>query len=101
MRHPAFLAVAAGALGLATTFAVPASAETVLVRYSDLDLTTKAGQNRLERRIDSAAREACNMSELYTGHYTPPTDHHKYYQQAKAGAHKQVAEAIANHDRRG
>jgi UrcA family protein len=60
MRYPAIMAAAA--LGAAAVLAVPAAAETsVGVKYSDLNLSTKEGQDRLERRIDSAARSACAL----------------------------------------
>ena len=51
----AALALAAGA------FAAPAAAQgrSATVRIDDLDLTSKAGQARLERRLHGAATEIC------------------------------------------
>lgn len=47
-----------GALALAAT--LPAAAgETRLVRYDDLNLASPAGMERLQRRIDAAARGVC------------------------------------------
>jgi UrcA family protein len=101
MRYPAILAAAA-ALGVATVFAVPAAAGTsVGVKYSDLDLSTQAGQQKLERRIDSAAREACGMDEVRTGRFTPSTAQRQCYQQTKASVGEQVAQAIAGGNSRG
>ena len=37
----------------------PASGEQVIVRYSDLDLSSQAGQARLNRRILTAVQTAC------------------------------------------
>ena len=99
MRYPAILAAAA--LGAATVLVVPAAAETVGVKYSDLDLSTRAGQQKLERRIDSAARTACGMDEVRTGRFTPSTAQRQCYAQTKASVHDQVAEMIARDSNRG
>jgi UrcA family protein len=102
MRYPAILAAAAAVFGAATVFAVPAAAESsVAVKYSDLDLSTRAGQQKLERRIDSAAREACGMDEVRTGRLTPSTTQRQCYAQTKASVHDQVAQAIARDNSRG
>lgn len=62
------LALAMGALALTTpAFAKQADTETVAVRYSDLDLTTDAGRNELDNRLDKAAREVCGMNIKRTG----------------------------------
>lgn len=47
--------------GMALATAIPATAtpETRHVRYDDLKLSTTAGMERLERRIDGAARDIC------------------------------------------
>jgi UrcA family protein len=101
MRYPAILAAAA--LGAATVLAAPAAAETasVAVKYSDLDLSTKAGQDRLDRRIDSAARSACGMDRVVTGRFTPSTAQRECYAQTKTSVHEQVAEMIARDSNRG
>jgi UrcA family protein len=99
MRYPAILAAAA--LGAAAVFAAPAAAETVGVKYADLDLSTKAGQDQLERRIDSAARAACGMDEIRTGRFTTSTAQRQCYRQTKASVHEQVAETIARDSSRG
>ena len=100
MRYPAILAAA---LGAATVFAAPAAAAgtSVNVKYADLDLSTHAGQQKLERRIDSAARSACAMDEIRTGRFTPSTAQRQCYAQTKASVHAQVAEAIARDGSRG
>lgn len=58
--------IAAAALGLALT-ATPAFAKDVEVRYADLNLATVDGQKTLEKRIDRAAREACDYDNRTTG----------------------------------
>ena len=102
MRYPAILAAAAAVLGAVTVLAAPAAASTsVGVKYSDLDLSTRDGQQKLERRIDSAARSACGMDEVRTGRFTPSTAQRQCYTQTKASVHDQIAEAIARDGSRG
>ena len=97
-----YAAILAATLGAATVFAASAAAGTsVAVKYSDLDLSTRAGQQKLERRIDSAAREACGMDEVRTGRLTASTAQRQCYAQTKASVHNQVAETIARDNSRG
>ncbi len=49
-------ALAAASMGLSAT----AHAESVEVRFADLDLTTDAGRSELAKRVDKAARRACS-----------------------------------------
>ena len=104
MRYPAILAAAAAALGAATVLATPAVAETpvsVAVKFSDLDLSTSAGQAQLERRIDNAARSACGMDEVRSGSRLPSNEARRCYVETKASVHEQIAEAIARNNDRG
>ena len=99
MRYPAILAAA---LGAAAVFATPAAAQgAVSVKYDDLDLSTRAGQQKLDRRIDSAAREACGMDRVQTGRFTPSTAQRECYQKTKASVGEQVAQMIARDTPRG
>lgn len=61
---------AAALLGLALS-ATPGLAKDVEVRYADLNLATAEGQKTLERRIDRAAREACDYDQYATGTRLP------------------------------
>jgi UrcA family protein len=54
------------AIALALASASPAFAEAAALRYTDLDLSSAAGQAELERRIENAARQVCK-AEAYTG----------------------------------
>ena len=58
------------ACALAVTAALPAAAapltESRVVRYDDLNLSSRAGIERLERRIDAAARSACGVTARLT-----------------------------------
>jgi UrcA family protein len=42
--------------------AQPAFAESTVVKYGDLDLSTSDGRAALDRRIDRAARTVCRMT---------------------------------------
>lgn len=55
-RPIAFAALAAASLGLSAT----AHAESVEVRFADLDLTTDAGRAELAQRVNRAANRACS-----------------------------------------
>jgi len=100
MRYPAIMAAAA-ALGAAAVFVAPAAAETVGIKYTDLDLSTKAGQQELDRRIDSAARAACNMDEVQTGRLTPSTAQRECYKETKASVHDRIAKLVTSRNDRG
>ena len=80
-----------GALALAATLPAAAAAETRVVRYDDLKLTTPAGLERLERRINNAAREVCDASTDYRESLILLADAKKCIAEAKARAMAQVA----------
>ena len=47
--------------------AQPAFAASVIVEYKDLDLGTEAGQQKLERRVDAAAKKVCGFDDIAVG----------------------------------
>lgn len=56
-------------LAAACTLAVPLSVQaretaSIHVTYSDLDLATPEGQQRLERRVEAAVKKVCGVNEL-------------------------------------
>jgi len=53
--------IAASLFGLALTASQPAFAETRLVTYADLDLTTQAGNAKLDQRLKRAAKKVCGL----------------------------------------
>lgn len=63
MKRTAFALAAFGALFAAQ----PAFAESIGVKYSDLDLGTKAGQQELSLRIGTAAKKVCGLNDISTG----------------------------------
>lgn len=80
-----------GALALAATLPVAAAAETRVVRYDDLNLTTPAGIERLERRISGAARDVCGVGSNHRSSLIMLADTKKCIAEAKARAMAQVA----------
>lgn len=92
--------IAAAAAGLvlgavvAATAPAPAFAKNVEVRYSDLNLSTTEGQQKLERRIDTAAREACDYNRVTTGSRLRSSDATECYSKARADVSAQVAGAV-------
>lgn len=89
--------LAAAALCTATLFASPAAfAKDVKVSYADLDLSTVAGQQKLQTRLDSAARRACESHRTTTGTMLPDRDSRACLAQAKSKAREQMA-AVLDH----
>lgn len=72
--------------------AAPAFANSVTVSYSDLDLTSPAGQATLEHRIDTAARQACGGSPDGND-LTSTSRFYACVDAAKTGAEKSVTSA--------
>ena len=90
------IAAALIAMTLTAAPALASEANQVRVVYSDLDLTTMDGQRMLERRLDAAARDACNYNELVTGTRLPSSRAQSCYKQAKAKARNVMAVAVEN-----
>lgn len=80
-----------GALALAAILPAAAAAETRAVRYDDLNLASSAGFDRLERRIDNAAREVCGAGSDYRESLILLAETKKCIADAKARAMAQVA----------
>lgn len=87
--------VVAAAFGLALP-AVSAQAEerTVNVEFSDLNLATPRGQERLTRRIESAARKVCGFYSRANASIIEHSEARACYKQAKAGALTQFAAVV-------
>lgn len=97
------LALATAAIGLAVT-ATPAIAggdkNAMVVKYDDLNLNSKAGQEHLERRIDAAAKKVCGISER-TGTRLQSGKAQRCYQKAKAQANAAFASVVEDSRRGG
>lgn len=60
-------AIAIAALSGALLAAQPVMAESIQVKYDDLDLTTTEGRKQLDQRIDRAAETVCGADESAVG----------------------------------
>ena len=67
MLKPILFAAAAvaSAITAAPVFAKPISPEVRVVSYADLDLSSAAGRNRLDHRIQAAVREVCGAAPSF------------------------------------
>jgi len=91
MMKTVLFAVAAA---LATTVtAAPVLAKDVTVTYGDLDLATAKGQQDFARRIDRAAKVACDYQP--DGHI-PSQEAMTCYRQARAKATTEMALRLEN-----
>ena len=90
------------ALGLALP-AVPALAEqqVVGVQYSDLDLSSKEGQETLERRIDKAANAVCGANQSEMGTRIKSREVRSCVRSAKKQVRAQIAAATKEKPREG
>lgn len=77
----------------AATVTTAAFADTVQIRFKDLDLTTAEGKARLERRISAAENEVCPQ-EAATGTRLARTD---AANDCRASLRKQVMAQIDRH----
>lgn len=82
------------ALGLAATSTV-ATAESVLVPYEDLNLSSQAGQKVLDRRIDRAAKKVCGYDEPTVGTRLRDPEAATCVARAKAASRAQMASIAA------
>ncbi len=98
------LALATAAVGLAFT-ATPALAgsdyPSVTVSTEGLDLSTVKGQELLERRINRAARQVCQLDEAVTGTRIQSHQARECVAKARAGVEQQVATLIQDQQRGG
>ncbi|MEO0062216.1 MAG: hypothetical protein RLZZ08_776 [Pseudomonadota bacterium] len=89
------LGAAIGATAITAAIVSPAAAETVRkVSYADLDLTTRAGQHRLQDRIDSAARAVCRSGP--DGSYRSNGERYACFKQSRRDVAVRVAALKAN-----
>ena len=90
--------IALAALG-ATLVSAPAFAESISVKYKDLDLSTAEGQRSLDSRIEAAARKVCGFNELTVGTRIPDKEARDCVAEAHRKLQKQVA-MLAERDKR-
>lgn len=91
MKTRAITAAAALAACLFTTPGFAAEAGSVQVQYRDLDLSTVAGTEELNRRLDKAARQVCGLDTTTTGTRIKSRDSRRCYSETKQQLETQVA----------
>ena len=95
MISKAFAAALIGSTLIAAPLAAQTQpAESVAVKYSDLDLSTEKGQAKLDRRINAAAREVCKTDAVRTGTRMRSNDRTQCLETARASVRAQLAEVI-------
>lgn len=89
-------ALALAAAGMAFTPMAHATEEqhTAGVTHADLDLTTDAGKEELERRIDNAAKQICGIGEAQVGTLIRTREQRTCYRQAKREFDRHYAQII-------
>jgi UrcA family protein len=83
---------AIAALTGALLAAQPAIAASVEVQYDDLDLATAEGKQELDRRIDKAAENVCDVNEASVGTRVRTRETRDCIKQAK----RQIADQLAS-----
>jgi UrcA family protein len=96
------IAPALAVLATVTVFSIPQAAmaqeagKSVEVRFADLNLNTAEGQQKLERRIDRAARQVCAMDQMTTGSRIASPAASACYRLALRNVRDRVASVISN-----
>lgn len=85
------VALAASAVIAAPAYAANDEGASVPVRYADLDLSTKDGQDTLERRLDRAAREVCGIDPRTSGFALPSSESRGCYRETIKNFEREVA----------
>lgn len=92
--------IAAALIG-STLIAAPLAAQSepaqsLTVKYTDLDLSTEKGQEKLDRRINAAARKVCKADAVRTGTRMRSNDRNQCLATARASVRAQLAELIGD-----
>jgi len=85
------IALATASIAFAAT---PAFAGSVSIQYRDLNLNSAEGQQKLERRIDAAARKVCQVDDHTMGSRIRDQKAVTCYRQAKKQAAEQMAVVV-------
>ncbi|MGB3797443.1 MAG: UrcA family protein [Alteraurantiacibacter sp.] len=83
--------LAASALIATPALAGSADAASVSVRYSDLDLSTKDGQEALERRLTHAAEKVCGINRRTSGVALPTSESRSCYRETIESFEREIA----------
>jgi len=91
MMKKTLIALAAASVALS---AAPAFAKDVAVPYADLNLASADGQKTLERRIDRAAKKACNFDGYTVRSLIGSPEGDACFSKAKASAKTAMAVVV-------
>ncbi|WP_338244473.1 UrcA family protein [Aurantiacibacter hainanensis] len=92
-------ALTAGALMAAPAYAANIEGHSVQVRYADLDLSTKEGQETLERRLDRAAQEVCGIDRRTSAQALPTSESRSCYRETIKNFEREIAVRTAEQQR--
>lgn len=84
-------ALATSAVIAAPAYAAKDEGASVHVRYADLDLSTKEGQDTLERRLDRAAQEVCGIDPRTSGLALPTSESRSCYRETIKNFEREIA----------
>lgn len=101
MKTPLLAFATAATLMAGTPALAQQSGQDLVVSYADLDLSTKAGQRTLDKRIDAAAKKFCGVGEQTTGTRLRSPMATKCYREAKRLATQEFAAIVADAGRGG
>jgi UrcA family protein len=108
MKTPIFTLAAASLIcAPVAAIAGPSSADSnsdvprMLVEHSDLNLATKKGVERLEMRIEAAARKVCGADRISTGTRVVRSETRRCVANAKASATEQFAAVVEQQSKGG
>ena len=101
MKTPLLAFATTAALMAGTPALAQQSGQDLVVSYADLDLSTKAGQRTLDKRIDAAAKKFCGVGEQTTGTRLRSPMATKCYREAKRLATQEFAAIVADAGRGG
>ena len=92
-------ALTAGALMAAPAHASNDEMPSVQVRYADLDLSTKEGQDTLDRRLNRAAQQVCGIDPRTSGLALPTSESRSCYRETVKNFEREVAARTAEQQR--
>ncbi len=87
-------AATVGLFALPDAASADSTGQSVTVRFADLDLSTAVGQQKLERRIERAARQVCALDDVTTGTRVPSGEASACYHQTLRNVRSSVASGL-------
>ena len=103
-RSASFTMVAAAfgsAFAMTPAMAASNDQQAIQIEYNDLNLSTPEGQERLEQRIDSAARRICQANSSRTGTRMNSQASNACFDEVRASARSKMATLVEEQQRGG